>query len=98
MTHENLIAIKEKINELRAKQRGHAIKEINKAYEIKDHIEKQADIEDSIMEWEIHLAKMQKQLQDQKVTNCLFCGCELKENQVEYCDARCKLGGCATWI
>lgn len=58
MKKELIITIKERINELRAKQHWHSIQEERKALEIQNHIREESRLEDLIMEWEVQLDKM----------------------------------------
>lgn len=60
MICETVIATKEQINCLRAKQRTHELKEIQCAEEIQRHIIAQSEIEDKIIAWEIHLHNLKK--------------------------------------
>lgn len=53
-----LIAATEKRNELRAKQWGHSLREVEAALEVQYHIRKQSELEDTIMLWEIEMAKL----------------------------------------
>lgn len=59
MDRDTIIAAKERINELRAKQRGHSIQEIKCAEAIQMHIKEQSRLEDEIISWTIHLDSCQ---------------------------------------
>lgn len=53
-----IIATKEKINELRAKQRRHSCEEFNLAQRIKFSIEEQRRLEAEAMTWVLYLQKL----------------------------------------
>lgn len=58
---EAVIAAREKVNELRARQRSHALQEEECANRIQYHIMRQSEIEDDIMAWEVHIDKLKRE-------------------------------------
>lgn len=56
-----ILALREKINELRAKQRWHSLQEMEHAREIQSHIHEQSRIEDNIIELELEIHNLRSQ-------------------------------------
>lgn len=58
MNREAYIAARERINEMRAQQRGLSLKEAEAAAQIQEWIKQEKDLEETILQWELFAASL----------------------------------------